>query len=281
MNYLLTVRTVFFLTISLNIALYFFGYLRASVLYDYFAFWPITLLPLVVYYLIYKSQTRNSIKSATLSISIISYILFPILHLFIQPSFLPTYSIASKINRINEIRDFELNLTVDTRGAIEVSAIEGTGYLLDIINLPGTIGFPEAIEVENVNPKILFIRELDVDTLLKTKGWDLRIGDSNLWNLDIFSIDSRINLENVNLKTANISGTGEIYLDKDDSFDSFVVGGNFTIFVPKGLPLLVEGNAIVPNGWLEVTIGYLSQTNQSYSVKIVVLNDSEVRFEDY
>ena len=281
MNYLLTVRAVFFLTISLNIALYFFGYLRASVLYDYFAFWPITLLPLVVYYLIYKSQIRNSVKSATLSVSIISYILFPILHLFIQPSFLPTYSIESKINRINEIRDFELNLTVDTRGAIEVSATEGTGYLLDIINLPGTIGFPEAIEVENVIPKILFIRELDVDTLLKTKGWDLRIGDSNLWNLDIFSIDARINLENVNLKTANISGTGEIYLDKDDSFDSFVVGGNFTIFVPKGLPLLVEGNAIVPNGWLEVTIGYLSQTNQSYNVKIVVLNDSEVRFEDY
>jgi hypothetical protein len=137
------------------------------------------------------------------------------------------------------------------------------------------------IEVENINPKVLFIREVDVDTLLKTKGWNLKIGDRNLWSLDIFSIDSKINLENVNLKTALISGTGEIYLDKESKFDSFVVSGNFTVFVPKSLPLLVEGNAIVPSEWLEATIGYLSQTNQSYSVKIIVLNDSEVRFEDY
>ena len=53
------------------------------------------------------------------------------------------------------------------------------------------------------------------------------------------------------------------------------------VFVPKNLPLLVEGNATVPDGWIEATIGYLSQTNQSYKVKIVVLNDSEVTFKDY
>ena len=64
-------------------------------------------------------------------------------------------------------------------------------------------------------------------------------------------------------------------------FNSFTISGNFTVFVPKNLPLLVEGNATVPDRWIEATIGYLSQTNQSYKVKIVVLNDSEVTFEDY
>ena len=275
------VRTVFFLAIILNIALHFFGYLRAAVLYDYLAYWPFTLFLVFIHFLIDKSQIRDHIKSATLLLSTIPFIVFPILHILIQPSFLPTYSVETEINRINELEDYELSMIIDTRGSVEVSAIEGEGYLLDIINLPGSIGFPEVIEVENINPKVLFIREVDVDTLLKTKGWNLKIGDRNLWSLDIFSIDSKINLENVNLKTALISGTGEIYLDKESKFDSFVVSGNFTVFVPKSLPVLVEGNAIVPSEWLEATIGYLSQTNQSYSVKIIVLNDSEVRFEDY
>lgn len=277
----MAVRTVFFLAISVNIALYFFGYLRASVLYDYLAYWPLTLFLLFVNFIIYRTQIRDYIKSASLLLSTIPFIVFPVLHILIQPSFLPTYSVETEVNRINEIEDYELSLIIDTRGSIEVNAIEGSGYLLDIINLPGSIGFPEVIEVENVNPKILFLREIDVNTLLKTKGWNLKIGDRNLWNLDIFSIDSKINLQSVNLKKAVISGTGEIYLDKENKFDSFIVSGNFTVFVPKSLPLLVEGNAIVPSGWLEATIGYLSQTNQSYSVKIVVLNDSEVRFEDY
>ena len=39
--------------------------------------------------------------------------------------------------------------------------------------------------------------------------------------------------------------------------------------------------ADVPDDWIEATIGYLSKTNQTYKVKIKVLNNSEVTFEDY
>ena len=214
-------------------------------------------------------------------ISIICFFTFPILHILFQPQFLPTYSVPTEINRVNQIEVSELDLRIDTKGSVEISSIEGKGYLLNIINLPGNIGFPEAIEVENVIPKKIVIREIEVETLLKTKGWKVELGDSNLWNLDIFSINSTIYLKNVNLKDAIISGTGTIYLDDQNIFDHFVVSGNFTIFVPESLSLLVEGNALVPDRWLEATIGYLSQTNQSYKVKIVVLSDSEVVFEDY
>ena len=281
MNYLMTTRILFLIAISFNALLYIFGYLRASILYDYLAYWPFTFLPIVIHFFLYKKNIQEYIKAYMILISTICFFTFPFLHILFQPQFLPTYSVITEVNRINQIEVSELELKIDTKGSIEISSIEGKGYLLNVINLPGSIGFPEAIEVENIKPKTIVIREIEVDTLLKTKGWNVELGDDNLWNLDIFSINSAIYLENVNLKDAIISGTGSIYLDDENIFDHFVVSGNFTIFVPESLSLLVEGNALVPERWLQVTIGYLSQTNQSYEVKIVVLNDSEVRFEDY
>ena len=281
MNYLMTTRILFLITISFNALLYILGYLRASILYDYVAYWPLTLLPAALHFFLYRSKVQEYIKVCTILLSTIFFITFPILHILLQPKFLPTYSVATEVNRVNQIEVSELDLRIDTKGSIEISSIEGKGYLLDAINLPGNIGFPEAIEIENVVPKIIVIREIDVDTLLKTKGWKIGLGNKNLWNLDIFSIDSTIHLENVNLNEVVISGTGLIYLDDQNIFDYFAVRGNFTIFVPENLSLLVEGNALVPDRWLEATIGYLSQTNQTYKVKIVVLSDSEVRFEDY
>ena len=109
----------------------------------------------------------------------------------------------------------------------------------------------------------------------------MHLGTNNLWDIDIFSIESKINLQDLDIRDVKIAGTGEIYLDQKNEFNSFTISGNYIVFVPKTLPLLVEGNATVPDGWIEATIGYLSQTNQSYKVKIVVLNDSEVTFKDY
>ena len=278
MSYTLIGRIVFAVALALNLVLFSLGNLRQSIIYDYLAFWPISVFPLVIYLLLYKTKLRNQIKYFFLSIPTTILIAFPILHLTIKPSFLPTFSIHTEINRINEFEKFELSLYLDTKGSLEISSVGGTGYIVDVLNSPGSLGFPEAIEVEKVQPKTILIREIEVDSLLKTKGWKLNLGTDNLWNIDIFSIDSKINLQNLELGDINISGTGEIYLDEDKVFDSFTISGNFTIFVPEQLPLLVEGNATVPNEWIEATIGYLSQTNQSYKVKIVVLNDSEVIF---
>ena len=118
MNYLMTVRTVFFLAISLNIALYFFGYLRASVLYDYLAYWPLTLFLVFIHFLIDRIQIKDHIKSATLLISTIPFIVFPVLHILIQPSFLPTYSVETEVNRINELEDYELSVIIEDRKSV-------------------------------------------------------------------------------------------------------------------------------------------------------------------
>ena len=281
MSYALIIRILFLFSLLSNFILYFLGHLRQSVIYDYIAYWPFSLLPLFLYLLFYRSSLREAFKSVYLILPTIFFIIFPILHLSIKPSFLPTFSIPTEINRINEIDELGLSLIVDTRGSLEIDDVKGSGYLVDILNSPGSLGFPEVIETNIIKQKKLLIREMEVDSLLKTKGWKLYLGTKNSWDIDIFSIESKINLQDLDLRDVKISGTGQIYLDEKNLFNSFTISGNFTVFVPKNLPLLVEGNATVPDRWIEATIGYLSQTNQSYKVKIVVLNDSEVTFEDY
>ena len=281
MSYKLNIRILFLFSLLSNFILYFLGFLRQSVIYDYVAFWPFTILPLFLYLLFYKSSLRETFKSFYLIVPTILFIIFPILHLSIQPPFLPTFSLSTEVNRINESHELELGLIVDMKGSLEINAIEGKGYRVDILNAPGSLGFPEAIETTITKQKKIYLREIEADSLLRTKGWKLHLGTNNLWDIDIFSIESKINLQDLDIRDVKIAGTGEIYLDQKNEFNSFTISGNYIVFVPKTLPLLVEGNATVPDGWIEATIGYLSQTNQSYKVKIVVLNDSEVTFKDY
>ncbi len=281
MSYKLIIRILFLFSLLSNFILYFLGFLRQSVIYDYIAYWPFSVIPLLLYLLLYKSSSMETFKSFCLIVPTILFITFPTLHLSIRPLYLPTFSVLTEVNRLNESDELELSLIADMRGSLEIDAIEGKGYRVDILNAPGSLGFPEAIETAITKQKKIYLREIEVDSLLRTKGWKLHLGTNNLWDIDIFSIESKINLQDLDIRDVKIAGTGEIYLDQTNEFNSFTISGNYIVFVPKNLPLLVEGNATVPDGWIEATIGYLSQTNQSYKVKIVVLNDSEVTFKDY
>ena len=53
--------------------------------------------------------------------------------------------------------------------AINLSPYEGTGYKIDIINKPGTSGYPEAIETLVGNPRAVIFRGVKTSSLLKSK----------------------------------------------------------------------------------------------------------------
>ena len=153
MSYALIIRILFLFSLLSNFILYFLGHLRQSVIYDYIAYWPFSLIPLLLYILFYRSSLREVIKSFYLVLPTIFFIIFPILHLSIKPSFLPTFSIPTEINRINEIDELGLSLIVDTRGSLEIDDVKGSGYLVDILNSPGSLGFPEVIETNIIKQK--------------------------------------------------------------------------------------------------------------------------------
>ena len=199
---------------------------------------------------------------------------------FFKAQFLSTYSFDSSFQNLNLDSSVEHQVFIDEDNTIDLNYFIGSGYKIDIIDEPGRSGFPEAIETIVGSPRAIIFREVDTSSLLKVKGWEIELGSQDLWKLDIFSIDSTIHLDNLNLLPSSLSGTGEIYLGPNLNLKELVLNGKYEITVSKQLPIVVRGNATVPPSWLNATVGYLNQIDETYKLEIEIIDGSEVIFND-
>jgi len=276
-KYVNSFKIFIFSIIAVQIALYFFGYLRPSIIYDYIDYFPFTILPAVIYfYLNIKRITNRVYFYLSMYLSVV-LLLFPIAQTF-DAKFLTTYSFPSFLENRELNRDSEYLLVIDTDGSVNLNTFNEAGYTADIIDKPGKIGYPEAVETLVGEPKAVLFREIQTSSLLKVAGWNINIGNKNIWKLNLLSFDSDLHLDNINLKNSRIAGTGAIYLGKDLNLEELKVNGNFDIKVSNTLPIVVIGNADVPPTWINATIGYLNQAEKVYKLKVVVEDGSEVRF---
>ncbi len=278
-KYVNSFKILLFSIVAVQIALYFFGYLRPSIIYDYIDFFPFTIIPAVIYFYLNVKRITNKIYFY-LSIYLSAVlILFPISHIF-DARFLTTYSFPSYLENRELNKDSEYVLVIDTSGSINLNTFDETGYTADVIDKPGRIGYPEAVETLVGEPKAVLFREMQTSSLLKVAGWNVNIGNKNIWKLNLLSFDSYLHLDDIKLKESKIAGTGTIYLGKDLNLEELKVNGNFDIEVSSTLSIVVVGNVDVPPTWINATIGYLNQPEKVYKLKVVVEEGSEVKFID-
>ena len=278
-NYQATFRNIFYFILAIQVSLYLFGYLRPSIIYDYLDNWPISILP-IIFLLINKSYFKNeSLNNYLFAILIFIFSAFPII-LLTGVNALTTNSFNAEFQNFELNEDIDYVLSIDMDGSVNIDFFEGSGYKADIINLPGNIGFPEAIESNLGNPRPISMREVSTDRLLKVSGWNINLGNNTNWLLNILSFDSTYYLDSPNLNSSNLIGTGEIFLGSNLSSGDIVLNGNFKVTVDKKLPIVVVGNADVPANWINATIGYLNQSNGSYDLKVIVEDGSAVIFEE-
>ncbi len=278
-NYQATFRNIFYFILAIQVSLYLFGYLRPSIIYDYLDNWPISILP-IIFLLINKSYFKNeSLNNYLFAILIFIFSAFPII-LLTGVNALTTNSFNAEFQNFELNEDIDYLLSIDMDGSVNIDFFEGSGYKADIINLPGNIGFPEAIESNLGNPRPISMREVSTDRLLKVSGWNINLGNNTNWLLNILSFDSTYYLDSPNLNSSNLIGTGEIFLGSNLSSGDIVLNGNFKVTVDKKLPIVVVGNAEVPANWINATIGYLNQSNGSYDLKVIVEDGSDVIFEE-
>ena len=274
-----SLKILLFSIFAVQIALYFFKILRPSIIYDYIDYFPFTVIPLVIYlFLIFKKINSKFYVYLSMYLVVI-FIFFPVANL-LRADFLTTYSFPSFLENRNLDIESDYVLIVDTDGELTLNTFEESGYTVDIINKPGNVGFPEAVETLIGEPKAVLIRELDTSRLLKISGWNINLGNQNVWELDLLSFDSDIYLDNIKLKNSEISGTGIIYLGKNLEVEELKINGNFDINVSIDLPLVAIGNVDAPASWINATIGYLNQADTVYKIKVIVEDGSNVRFFD-
>ena len=259
--------------------MYFFGYLRPSIIYDYIDFFPFTIIPAVIFiYLNIKRITNRIYFYLSIYLSAI-LLLFPIAQIF-DAKFLTTYNFPSYLENKELNKDSEYLLVIDTSGSINLNTFNETGYTADVIDKPGNIGYPEAVETLVGEPKAVLFREMQTSTLLKVAGWNVNIGNKNMWQLNLISFNSEINLDNIKLNDSRIAGTGSISLGEGLEVEELKINGNFEVRVSEDLAVVVIGKVETPPSWISATIGYLNQADEVYKLKIIVEDGSEVKFYD-
>ena len=278
-NYQNTVKFTFGLLVIIQVSLIFFGYLRPSIIYDYLDFWPLTIIPFFILLIFRKTNIKEQVSFYVFIFLTLVFLFFLAGHFF-KAQFLSTYSFDSSFQNLNLDSSVEHQVFIDEDNTINLNYFIGSGYKIDIIDEPGRSGFPEAIETIVGSPRAIIFREVDTSSLLKVKGWDIELGSQDLWKLDIFSIDSIIHLDNLNLSPSSLSGTGEIYLGPNLNLKELILNGKYEITVSKQLPIVVRGNATVPPSWLNATVGYLNQIDETYKLEIEIIDGSEVIFND-
>ena len=278
-NYQNTVKFTFGLLVIIQVSLIFFGYLRPSIIYDYLDFWPLTIIPFFILLIFRKTNIKEQVSFYVFIFLTLVFLFFLAGHFF-KAQFLSTYSFDSNFQNLNLDSGVEHQVFIDEDNTIDLNYFIGSGYKIDIIDEPGRSGFPEAIETIVGSPRAIIFREVDTSSLLKVKGWEIELGSQDLWKLDIFSIDSTIHLDNLNLLPSSLSGTGEIYLGPNLNLKELVLNGKYEITVSKQLPIVVRGNATVPPSWLNATVGYLNQIDETYKLEIEIIDGSEVIFND-
>ena len=278
-NYQNTVKFTFGLLVIIQVSLIFFGYLRPSIIYDYLDFWPLTIIPFFILLIFRKTNIKEQVSFYVFIFLTLVFLFFLAGHFF-KAQFLSTYSFDSSFQNLNLDSSVEHQVFIDEDNTIDLNYFIGSGYKIDIIDEPGRSGFPEAIETIVGSPRAIIFREVDTSSLLKVKGWEIELGSQDLWKLDIFSIDSTIHLDNLNLLPSSLSGTGEIYLGPNLNLKELILNGKYEITVSKKLPIVVRGNATVPPSWLNATVGYLNQIDETYKLEIEIIDGSEVIFND-
>ena len=262
-----------------QITLYFLGYLRPSIIYDYIDYWPFTILPILLVAIFRKASFYEMLRNIVNIFLIVVILIFSFGHLF-DSQFLTTYKYDSFFQNNELSLDFNYSLFIDVDGKININTFQGKGYTAEIIDQPGNIGYPEAIETVLGEPRAIVFRELETSSLLKVKGWSINLGNQNIWELDIFSLDSLINLTDVKLSPSKLSGTGEIFLGPNLEIENLLLSGNYQVTVSKDLSILVKGQAQMPDQWLNASVGNLNNPDKTYTVVIEIIDGSQVIFKD-
>ncbi len=278
-NYQTTIKFTLGIIIVLQVSLILLGFLRPSIVYDYLDYWPLIIIPLVLLITTRNTEYKERVIVYAYSFLISVALFFNGAHI-LKANFLTTYSYDSDFQSLNLNKNFEYQLYIDENNSIDLVSFLGNGYKVGIIDKPGKSGYPETVETLLGSPRAILFRQIDTSPLLRVKGWVIQLGSENLWQLNLFSVDSKINLDNLKLSPSFISGTGELHLGANLELTKLVLNGKFEVIVSKELPIVVKGTAEFPDSWLNATIGRLNHIDQTYKLEIEIIDGSQVLFKD-
>jgi hypothetical protein len=120
----------------------------------------------------------------------------------------------------------------------------------------------------------IVLTERDDPGFFEFEGWQLSLGRVDSWELDLAA--TRLTIDTSGLEQASIraSGAGSIALSPVDGESVLDVTGVFDISVPRGVGVVLDGEATTPNDWTRTDRGLASPGETQWT--LVVIGDSRV-----
>ncbi len=120
----------------------------------------------------------------------------------------------------------------------------------------------------------IVLTERDDPGFFEFEGWQLSLGDVDSWDLDLAATSLEIDTAGAGQASIRASGAGSIALSAVERESVLDVTGVFDISVPRGVGVVLDGEATTPNDWSPTERGLASPGDLQWT--LVVIGDSRV-----
>lgn len=158
-------------------------------------------------------------------------------------------------------------LTVDFAGGDSLASVT-------MIRRGGSVAPAVATPLVGDGRAEVVLAEREDPGFFEFEGWHLSLGDVDSWDLDLAATSLEIDTDGVAQASIQASGAGSIALSPVEGDSVLDVTGVFEISVPRGVGVVLDGEATTPNDWTRTERGVASPGDTQWT--LVVIGDSRV-----
>jgi hypothetical protein len=181
--------------------------------------------------------------------------------------------------------DLDVGLGVDEVGTAELTAgpidslqvdFSGGAELVSITmrRRGGDVAPPTATKLVGDGRAEIVLSERDDPGFFEFEGWQLHLGDVGTWDLVLAAADLSIDTSGVGQASIQASGAGHVALSVVANESLLEVTGVFEVTVPRGVGVVLDGQATTPNDWTRTERGLTAPGDVAWT--LIVSGDSRV-----
>jgi hypothetical protein len=245
--------------------------LSFSLILDLAAMWPIVVLGIIFLIL---SLVRGGIWKWVTPLVMIVWILGTMgLHLAAM-DFLPS-AVGDLDLGVGTEEVGTAQLRAGPLGVVDLAFSDRSQLLtVDMRRRGGNVGPAQITPLVGDGRAEIVLAEREDVGLYRFEGWDVTLGIVESWEIDLAA--SRLEIDTTGARRATIraTGAGEIHLAEVPDESIVEVTGVFDVTVPRGVGVVLDGEATTPNDWSRTDRGLTAPGEVAWT--LIVSGDSSV-----
>jgi hypothetical protein len=181
--------------------------------------------------------------------------------------------------------DLDAGVGVDEVGTAKLTAgpidslqvdFSGGGELASVTmrRRGGDVAPPTATPLVGDGRAEIVLAERDDPGFFEFEGWQLHLGDVGSWDLIVSASDLSIDTNGVSQASIMASGAGHVALSGVSNESLLEITGVFEVTVPRGVGVVLDGQATTPNDWTRTERGLTAPGDVGWT--LIVSDDSRV-----